>query len=107
MPVGEGAGLRPEPSDLPPATEYLAVPTGRERQSKTPWEGTMINPEAAVEMHDHTPLRLLVVTDTRFVGEALAQALAGHPAIAAVSCVNSAQAAGSVAQADAILVDAN
>jgi two-component system nitrate/nitrite response regulator NarL len=65
----------------------------------------MIHPGAgvAVEMHDDTPLRLLVVTDTRFVGEALA----GDPAIAVVACVNSAQAANSVARADAILVDAS
>lgn len=64
--------------------------------------------EAAAQAHHITPLRLLVVTDTRFVGEALAQALAGEPSIAAVACATSAQAttSTSVARADAILVDA-
>jgi two-component system nitrate/nitrite response regulator NarL len=66
------------------------------------------NADALAETHDAAPLRLLVITETRFVGEALAHALSGDPSIAAVAYANGVQAATStsVARADAILVDA-
>jgi DNA-binding NarL/FixJ family response regulator len=66
------------------------------------------NADATTETHDATPLRLLVVTDTRFVGEALAHALSSDPSIATVAYANGAQAASltSVVRTDAILVDA-
>ena len=57
---------------------------------------------------DTAPLRLLVVTEVRFLGEALAAALERDASIATVTCASAAEAVAQkfTAQADAVLVDA-
>ena len=54
------------------------------------------------------PLRLLVVSEASFIGEALAAVLNGNSSVATVTCANAAETLTqrSTLQADAILVDA-
>ena len=57
---------------------------------------------------DAAPLRLLVVTEVRYLGEALAAVLERNSAVAIVTCANATEtvALRFTAQADAVLVDA-
>jgi two-component system, NarL family, nitrate/nitrite response regulator NarL len=64
--------------------------------------------EATAESRDAVPLRLLVVTEARFLGEALAAVLERDFPVTTVTCCTPAETLGLrfTAQADAVLVDA-
>jgi two-component system nitrate/nitrite response regulator NarL len=64
--------------------------------------------EAMLASRDPAPLRLLVVSEAGFIGEALAAALKRDSSVATVTCANAAEtlALRSTVHADAILVDA-
>lgn len=68
-----------------------------------------LSPAAATPAaHDPAPLRLLVVSEASFVGEALAAVLARDPSAATVTCVSAAETLSlrTTVQPDAVLVDA-
>jgi DNA-binding NarL/FixJ family response regulator len=88
------------------------APTWRDRAPPEPENADRTEPDAAPKPHllapKRAPLRLLIVTEARFLGEALAAVLEREIEDATVTCATSAKvlAYRLMPHADAVLVDA-